>query len=90
MRSSKKKAFVTPEGNIVAQGKTWDPSKLQAFRDYQVNYNKETYRAFFFRASKVHEVEIIDWLEAKDNLSGYIKDLVIKDMEKNNIFLSNK
>lgn len=48
-----------------------------------VKYIKEKQRSFTFRCHKKNDADLIAFLESKDNVGGYIKDLVRKEMQKN-------
>jgi len=45
-------------------------------------YNKENTKTYLLRLNKETEKDIIDWLEDTDNKSGYIKDLIRKDISQ--------
>ena len=81
MKSTKKKAIFDEKSNtIYANGRTWTTEQLEKFKKYQTGFMKESYRTFIFRCSRVEDKPMVDYLEAKDNLAGYIKELVAKDM----------
>ena len=44
-------------------------------------YAKDNTKGYYIRFVKKTENDMIDWLEAKDNKSGYIKDLIRADMK---------
>ena len=46
-----------------------------------IKYNREKVRRFSINLSPV-DTDMIKWLEDKDNITGYLKQLVRKDMEK--------
>nr|DAV41130.1 MAG TPA: hypothetical protein [Caudoviricetes sp.] len=46
-----------------------------------IKYNREKVRRFSMNLSPV-DADMIKWLEGKDNITGYLKQLVRKDMEK--------
>ena len=66
-------------------------TKLEIQKDYekrtgyaaQKKYNKEKLKNYSFRFIINTESAMIEWLEQQSNKSGYIKDLIKKDMKKN-------
>lgn len=46
-----------------------------------IKYNREKVRRFSMNLSPV-DADMIKWLEGKDNITGYLKQLVREDMEK--------
>lgn len=48
-----------------------------------VKYLKEHQRSFTFRCHKENDADLIEFLEGKGNVSGYIKDLLRREMMKN-------
>ncbi len=52
---------------------------------YNNEYNRQNYRSFSVRFNRDEETRIIQWLEQKDNIKKYIKDLISKDIEDNSI-----
>lgn len=49
---------------------------------YIVEYNKNNYRRINFSLHKEYDQEIIEQLEKQDNISKYLKDLILADMKK--------
>lgn len=49
---------------------------------YIVDYNKENYRRVNLSLHRTIDADIIAWIEAKDNIAGYIKELIRQDMKK--------
>lgn len=47
-----------------------------------VKYIKEHTRTFTFRCNKTTDADIIARLSAKDNVSGYLKELIRKDFTR--------
>lgn len=47
-----------------------------------VKYIKEKQRSFTFRCHNKNDADLIAFLESKENVSGYIKDLVRREMRK--------
>lgn len=46
-------------------------------------YIKKNMRQFMVKINRVTEPELLEWLESKPNKQGYIKELILADMEKN-------
>lgn len=51
--------------------------------EYIKNYTKDSYKRFLIYVSYSKEKEIIDLLLTKDSISGYIKELILKDIKVN-------
>lgn len=51
--------------------------------EYIKNYTKDSYKRFLIYVSYSKEKEIIDLLLTKDSISGYIKELILKDIKAN-------
>lgn len=51
-------------------------------QQYDSNYVKANVRQFMVKVSRIYEPELITWLESKENVAQYIRDLVRKDMEQ--------
>lgn len=49
---------------------------------YNIEYDKANQRQFALRVNKIHDGDMIEWLEAQSSIQGYIKDLIRKDMEE--------
>ena len=63
-------------------GETMSPvSKTQA--KYNAGYVKENIRQFMLKVNKKLDPEMVEWLESKENVQSYLKDLIRKDMESN-------
>jgi len=50
--------------------------------EYLNNYIKNNIRRFEIKLSRIYDPELINWLESKQNLTEYIKNLVVEDMKK--------
>lgn len=50
--------------------------------EYIKGYNKENYVVVRVQVNKKLEAELLDHLNSKQNKSGYIKELILKDMQK--------
>lgn len=46
-------------------------------------YNREKYRSFMVRVDRGKHPEIIERLEHVENVSGYVRELVEKDIKEN-------
>lgn len=46
-------------------------------------YLKEKQRQFVFRCHRENDADLIEFLESKGNVSGYLKSLVREEMRKN-------
>jgi len=51
-------------------------------RLYNLKYIKENQRQFMIKVNRIHEPEMVAWLESKENISQYVKQLIREDMEK--------
>ena len=49
---------------------------------YEVDYIRQNQRQFMVKVNRKLEPEMVDWLEAKDNVQAYVKQLIREDMEK--------
>lgn len=47
---------------------------------YDIEYVKQNQRQFMLKANRIHDSDIIEWLEAKDSIQAYLKDLIRKDI----------
>ena len=54
-------------------------SKAQA--KYNSGYVKENIRQFMLKVNRKLDPEMVEWLENKENVQAYLKDLIRKDME---------
>lgn len=50
--------------------------------DYIREYNKQNYVIVRLSVSKKTEPELLEFLSQKENKSGYIKSLILKDMKE--------
>ena len=60
----------------------WTKESYDKFRDYQVQYYKEHYRTFAIKLSKDKDGEVVEYLENLDNISGFVRDAVKKQIAK--------
>ena len=49
---------------------------------YNAKYIKENQRQFMLKVNKLLDPEMVAWLESKDNIQQYLKQLIREDMEK--------
>lgn len=49
---------------------------------YIGEYNKEFQRRIALNINRIHDGDMIEWLESQSSIQGYIKDLIRKDMEE--------
>ena len=50
--------------------------------EYLNNYEKENLRQIRLKINRKTEPELLEWIEKQDNIQGYIKRLILEDMEK--------
>ena len=50
--------------------------------EYLANYEKENLRQIRLKINRKTEPELLEWIEKQDNIQGYIKRLILEDMEK--------
>lgn len=50
--------------------------------EYLARYEKENLRQIRLKINRKTEPEILEWIEKQDNIQGYIKELIRKDMER--------
>ena len=48
---------------------------------YETQYIRENQRQFMLKVNRKIDPDMIDWLESKENVQAYLKDLIRKDME---------
>ena len=48
-----------------------------------ISYIKNNYRRWEIKVHKEHDPEMVAFLESKENVQAYIKELIKKDMENN-------
>ena len=52
-----------------------------ANKEYLNRYEKENIRQIRFKINRKTEPELLEWIENKENIQGYIKQLIREDME---------
>lgn len=50
--------------------------------EYLNNYEKENLRQIRLKINRKTEPDLLEWIEKQDNIQGYIKRLILEDMEK--------
>ena len=55
-------------------------SSKEAIRRAQNKYDKSTLKRITIKLHNVHDEDIIKHLESKDNVTGYVKQLIVADM----------
>ena len=51
-------------------------------KQYEIDYIKQYQRQFLLRVNRKLEPDMVTWLESKDNVQAYLKELIRKDMEE--------
>ena len=50
--------------------------------EYLAKYEKEYLRQIRLKINRKTEPELLEWIEKQDNIQGYIKRLILEDMER--------
>ena len=50
--------------------------------EYLAKYEKENLRQIRLKINRKTELELLEWIEKQDNIQGYIKRLILEDMER--------
>ena len=50
--------------------------------EYLNNYEEENLRQIRLKINRKTEPELLEWIEKQDNVQGYIKRLIMEDMER--------
>ena len=50
--------------------------------EYLAQYEKENLRQIRLKINRKTEPELLEWIEKKPNIQGYIKILILEDMER--------
>ena len=50
--------------------------------EYLNQYEKENLRQIRLKINRKTEPELLEWIEKQENIQGYIKRLILEDMEK--------
>ena len=51
-------------------------------QQYDNEYEKMNQRQFKLKVNRIHDSDMIDWLESKPAIQTYLKELIRADMEK--------
>lgn len=51
-------------------------------QQYDNEYVKKNQRQFMLKVNRIHEPDLVDWLESKPAIQTYLKELIRADMEK--------
>lgn len=81
MRSTKSKLRKN-NGMVYSSKRVYSETEYKKYRQYQDSYNKKNYRRFGIKLRKDSDKELIEWLESKDNVTHYLKQLIIADTHK--------
>lgn len=57
---------------------TWYDNKIKR----NIEYEKANIKRIYFKLNKNTNQDLIDYLETKENVNKYLRDLIIADMEK--------
>ena len=52
--------------------------------EYMAEYEKENLRQIRLKINRKTEPELLEWIEKQENIQGYIKRLILEDMEREN------
>ena len=50
--------------------------------EYLAQYEKENLRQIRLKINRKTEPELLEWIEKQENIQGYIKRLILDDMER--------
>lgn len=50
--------------------------------EYLNKYEKDNLRQIRLKINRKTEPELLEWIEKQDNIQGYIKRLILEDMDK--------
>ena len=50
--------------------------------EYLNQYEKENLRQIRLKINRKTEPELLEWIETQENIQGYIKRLILEDMER--------
>ena len=50
---------------------------------YDKGYIKENQRQFMLKVNRIHDADMVTWLESQSSIQTYLKNLIRTDMEKN-------
>lgn len=49
---------------------------------YDKGYIKENQRQFMLKVNRIHDADMVTWLESQSSIQTYLKNLIREDMEK--------
>lgn len=78
----KKNNLYRENGQVITPYRVFNEEAYEHFLKYKQNYDKKRYRRYSFRLVNQNDGDLIDFLESHDQVSNYIKNLVIADMKK--------
>ena len=55
--------------------------KTKHGKQYDLEYVKTFQRQFMLKCNRKTEPELVEWLESKENVQTYLKELIRKDIE---------
>ena len=55
--------------------------KTEHGKQYNLDYVKNFQRQFMLKCNRKTEPELVEWLESKENIQTYLKELIRKDIE---------
>ena len=61
----------------------WKGDSLKKYREYQKEFNKKNYIGFSIRLEKQKDKDVIEYLQSRDSITKYIRQLILDDMKKN-------
>lgn len=50
-------------------------------KQYEIDYIKQNQRQFMLKVNRKTDPDMVAWLESKENVQAYLKDLIRADME---------
>ena len=53
----------------------------QKDNSYSIEYIRNVQRQFMLKVNRRLDPDMVEWLESKDNVQAYLKELIRKDME---------
>ena len=51
-------------------------------RQYRIDYVRQNQRQFMLKVNRKIDPDMVDWLESKENVQAYLKELIRADMTK--------
>lgn len=81
MKSTKSK-IKKINNKVKANGRTWSREAFENYRKYQAKYIKSHYDPISFSLLKNQDRKIIEYLDKKENLTGYLRGLIEREIKK--------